>query len=423
MGMQDEDGMGTGSRADGCDAGTHGRRNRLTRSIIDRFYDVGEAIHCMSPMEIATAQLALKRVRSVSSLSMLAASVPEVGMLMDVPSARWMMEDTVQSTRDGTRQAFQCGALTECVLTDFLSKVLCTNWDVGVAWADSADATQAMWQAVEAVHDRMPKARPRYFAQVGNGTTVVQLGGPKAADCAIVRDGTIVTVEIKDKWAKAGEFDLLETEDGKLLADAKARRLIEEQMPSIMQVVADFNAHDTTLAHVGHNVKLSEATQRHIFHDYLRRGDIDLVLTFSDDNVPVIMDAHASSIDECFRMDNGEIRTAGRNSKHVYTPERLASVLRSSASFVDAGNGMFSIRYDDAEHEGRLIRKRGGMEVTRIRISNVFFVRLRDVTVSDGIMSFCTSDVRQLKPTVSAHISCPLPYEDVRAIETGRVPS
>lgn len=390
----------------------------VRKSVAHDFYSA--SLPCISSKRIFNAQNKMKGITSTDGLNTLLDTNEDVRALYEIPSARDMIDKVISSDDDGTRASFQGGVLTECVFADYLARTLKAN-DKYVNC--EKDPTEQYEDVIKTVTDRMPQALPRFIMQSEDGdTSVIQLGGPNATDCAIVRDGQIVACcEFKDKAAKAGEFDLMEDEDGKLVIDSKTKATIEEQMPSIIPVIEDFNDNDSTLNHIGYNVRLGEDVQREMFHDYIKRGGIDAIMTFGVDDKPVLIDTHSDILDECIPTKGGEIRTAGRNHKAVFTPKRLEKTLRQSDVFKENGCDTFTILADDAEQNNLFVKKRGGTEISRLKISNVFYVPIKKVTQdSDGTLSFKVSDVQQLKPTISAHLSCVKSQDEIREMTIGK---
>ena len=385
-------------------------------SIMSDFY--ATSLPCISSKSILDAQNAMKSIANQDGLDRLLASNADVKALYEIPSAHDTIDAVISSgAGDGKKRAsFQGGMLTECVFADYLARVLGAN--ATYVNCDQEDISRYA-NVVNAVTERVPRALPRFMMQSADGrTTIVQLGGPNATDCAIVGDGRLLACcEFKDKTAKAGEFDLMEDEDGKLVADEKTLDEMMEQMPSIIPIIDDFNANDSLHNHIGHNIKLSEAEQRKIFHDYIHRGQIDAIMTFGKDDRPVLIDTHNDALDQCIQTRGGEIRTAGRNHKSVFTPKYLEQTIANSEAFHDNGNGSYSIAETVAERASLFVKKRGGTDVSRLRISNVFFVPIKDVRHDgNGLLTFRIKDVRQLKPTISAHLSCQKTQDEVRIL-------
>jgi hypothetical protein len=95
----------------------------------------------------------------------------------------------------------------------------------------------------------------------------------------------------------------------------------------------------------------------------------------------------------------GEIRPAGRNHYKVFTPEFLKK------SIIDLGgrvqDDLLQVPYSSLVGA----KKRGGTsEVNRLKLNPLLFVYAKDVTKSEDVATFALSKVRQLKPTISAHM-------------------
>lgn len=385
---------------------------KVRKSISHDFYTT--SLPCISSKSIFNAQNKMKGITTTDELNKLIDTDEDVRALYAIPSAKDTIDKVINSNDNHTRASFQGGMLTECVFADYLARTLNANSKYINCETTS---TNQYDDIIKTITNRMPQALPRFIMQSEDGnTSVVQLGGPNATDCAIVRDGQIIACcEFKDKAAKAGEFDLMEDEEGKLVIDNKTRKTIEEQMPSILPVIEDFNKNNTTLNYIGKNVRLSEDVQREMFHDYIKRGGIDAIMTFGEDDKPVLIDTHSNVLDKCISTKGGEIRTAGRNHKAVFTPKRLDKELQQNNIFHDNGNGIFKISKQDAETNKLFVKKRGGTEITRLKINNIFYVPIKSVEYdSNGLMTFKKADIQQLKPTISAHLTCIKTQQEIK---------
>ena len=94
----------------------------------------------------------------------------------------------------------------------------------------------------------------------------------------------------------------------------------------------------------------------------------------------------------------GEIRTAGRNYRKVWTPDALKKVLFQKGATVYAN----TVKIDKRNLRG--LRARGGNRISGYKINPLFFVHTGDCADNNGILTFDINNVRQLIPTVSVHV-------------------
>ena len=95
----------------------------------------------------------------------------------------------------------------------------------------------------------------------------------------------------------------------------------------------------------------------------------------------------------------GELRPTGRNSYPVWTPNKLLSVLKEKGGSVQADTVSMPLS------SFKQSKARGGENISRFKISPLFFVRSEDVENTKGTVTFNLDSVKQNIPDITAKIN------------------
>lgn len=241
--------------------------------------------------------------------------------------------------------------------------------------------------------------KPRYVYTSEDGRkALVQAGGPDGVDSALIQieDNNVFTIEFKEPAAKTSEVDLpFYAEDGFLRSSpefesayAHFTKMVREQVDKRLNFwdVAGTNVNEFSPAHV----------QEAVTNNYTAKKYADVVCVEDTDNYLAMLPAN--QMDRWAEI-RGEIRPAGRNPYKVWTPQKLAEAIAAIGGVVT--NCSVVVQVDKLE----TAKRRGGdASVSRYKLKSVFFVRAENLRVVGDSAYFQLADVRQLKPTVSAHI-------------------
>lgn len=286
----------------------------------------------------------------------------------------------------------QSAVFSECVyaqgLADHLGLVEFADCASNFTWLDSS--IRALLSSYSMVARYM-------YRSVDGSRMLIQAGGHGGVDGALisVQDKNVFTIEFKEPGAKTSEPDLPKySEDGEiLLTDEWAGRypqfvpMMKEQVEKGLNFwsLAGTNIHSFTPASVQQAVSENYSGKK--FADVICTEDVTGVLTMIPSN-----QAHI------WADVRGEIRPAGRNHYTVWTPLRLEQEIIRLGGSVTSG----VVRIDLSKLVSA--KPRGGMGISRYKITPLFFVRSADVAQVQGSAMFKLSDVRQLNPTISAHM-------------------
>jgi hypothetical protein len=152
----------------------------------------------------------------------------------------------------------------------------------------------------------------------------------------------------------------------------------------------DLNFFDT----MGHNTCTfsPEAIRKAIISNYTTKKYADVIVTADKNSHLVMLPANQVHL---FARLEGEIR-GGRNCYKVWTPKKLAYFIEYlGGNIID---NCVSINADKIKSG----KQRGGADVSRYKINPLFFVRVSDATIANGIVSFGLDKVQQLNPCITA---------------------
>src|SRR5690606_33529078 len=97
-------------------------------------------------------------------------------------------------------------------------------------------------------------------------------------------------------------------------------------------------------------------------------------------------------------IKGSEIRTAGRNSYRVFTPNKLNELIDSIGGQII--NNIVTLPLN----EENFTIGRGMQTITRYKLNNLFYVKYYDIIINDKQVSFNINNVRQIKSSISLHL-------------------
>jgi hypothetical protein len=234
-------------------------------------------------------------------------------------------------------------------------------------------------------------------------TTLLQAGGGKGVDCALVStEHEVATmIEFKEPYARTSTPNLPKyAEDGYLVSSDK----FQEKHPQFKSMVEEQIRNRLNLfEHLGNNVfdfsassiatAVSESYRNEKFAEFICTEDASGFLV-----ILPLADAHKWATFE------GELRPSGRNSVKVWTPRKLMNTLKSLGGEV---NGEI-VKIPTRNLERRTAR--GGENTSGLKITPLFWVRIEDVTFEGEISSFNINRIKQHVPDITAKMD----FSDVR---------
>jgi hypothetical protein len=217
------------------------------------------------------------------------------------------------------------------------------------------------------------------------------------SDIQLISNGKITTIEVKEPNSLGGDYDLKMTEEGKLLPAIAKNRIFPTEA---QQILDNFNSTDSVFNHLGHNVNLEETEFNllmGIMHSYLKEKNIDFIASYTSETNNLIF-FPVSEVDKHVNFKNSEIRISGKNDLKVYTAAAFKRALKESGCTV---NGKTVIIPKTAI----LSKARGSEEISRIKISPLFFFRVEDVSEDEKFYYANLNKARQNKQGLGIHLN------------------
>lgn len=302
--------------------------------------------------------------------------------------------------------ALQPGVLSECNYVETLARLFKLN--------KCLDLNNVTFNQVpiEAAKYLIPSAETisggRYlYYNTKKDIFLFQYGNPETGDAVMVIDGDPIKLEFKERTAKTGEYDItgLYGEDGKLIISNDFAIKNPEYVPFIEQ----FNEETNVIEQIGHNFNtFDEETKITSIQEYFIKNNIDILISSTKENELIALTPDSITLEledgtSIISTQNSEIRTSGRNYTKIFTPELFHQTLHQiGATEIDNETVLVNINTPCVEK----VTGRGMNQITRIKFNKIFFVKIENVTWQDeNNIIFKISDVYQLKPTVSMHLT------------------
>jgi len=228
--------------------------------------------------------------------------------------------------------------------------------------------------------------------------TLVQAGGAGGVDCALISfEKKIATmIELKEPYARTSAPDLPKYgEDGYLVSSEKFigenpqfKSMLEEQIKK------KFNIFD----HLGSNLSdfSAESIESAVTENYSGGKYADFICTEDSSGNLVLIPSRDVAI---WAELEGELRPTGRNSYPVWTPNKLLSVLKEKGGSIQMDTVTMPLS------SFKQSKARGGEQISRFKISPLFFVRSEDVKDTKGQVTFKLDAVKQNIPDITAKIN------------------
>jgi len=252
---------------------------------------------------------------------------------------------------------------------------------------------------------------PRYsYSSKDYRRMLIQAGGHNGVDSALITvvDLNIYTIEFKESAAKTSEVDLPKYgEDGKLIINNK----FKQKYPQFVKMLEEaLDKNKNIFNEMGHNINdfTYESIYQAISNNYSLPNKYAHVCCTEDKKGYLTM--MPTNQIQLWGDIEGEIRPAGRNSYSVWTPNRLKKIIQSLDGKIN--NNVVTIPIKNLKTS----KARGGNNnISRYKISPIFFVRKKNVKISGNVLECQFNDIKQLNPTITAKVFFKnLDYFDVK---------
>ncbi|MDR1033577.1 MAG: hypothetical protein LBL41_02255 [Bifidobacteriaceae bacterium] len=286
-----------------------------------------------------------------------------------------------------TKKGLQSGILSECFYSQTIANTLNLNNFVDC----DADSTNSV---LLKVFRDFGITNSRYIYHNTDKTVILcQSGAPQGFDAVFIECDCVIHIEFKESFAKLGEYDIAYDNFGSLVADEK----FTLEHPDSVPMVNYFNeAQKSILPIIGQNYRsFSAESLQSAAKAYFAK--LDMLFTVDENNV--MMPIPQRHLFDFFDLSESELRSAGRNHYSIWTPKLFESVILESGGEIEGSVVSFPKNKILPTHGAR-----GTAKSTRIKLHQLFFVRISDAIDEGHYIMFNLSVVRQLKSTVAVKI-------------------
>lgn len=319
------------------------------------------------------------------------------------------------------KKALQPGVISECNFSSTLAGILgLTKRTILRGVSDIPDDIRTI------ANDKsinIEKCRYIYYGD-NMDSILFQFGDPLSCDAMLLYEGETINIEYKERMAKAGEYDLIHDENGKLYIPKNLTINRPELIPSIQPMVDEFNRKTSLWDCLGSNFKsFSNTTRIMAICGYFNSKRIDVLIS-TDINGEIVaiiskwIDLNYSEEEgggfSVISADGSEIRTTGRNPHDILCLDHFKKVFKNNGGHID--NDKCEIK----ETGGilKIAKSRGIGRASKLKINNIYEVPFRDKgygcahKVGDKWV-FDIKSVKQKLPTVSPHITIIASREEI----------
>lgn len=295
------------------------------------------------------------------------------------------------------RMALQPAILSECFVAQTIANIFELDQFIDADEKKENIPSHLFTSLIRAKGGELESTIPRYiYFSDKNNMVLLQYGDSSSIDAIFVKDGYRVRLEIKEEKAKLGEYDLNYDEGGELIPTNN----IIENHSDYLSIIKEFNNETSVFESIGSNFKIGRFLNYEIIERIVSRVfNLSLIDLYILQNGDKIFAVPSNQLLGCVDIIKGsEIRTAGRNSYKVFTPNKLNELIDSMGGQII--NNIVTLPLN----EENFTIGRGMQTITRYKLNNLFYVKYSDIIINDKEVSFNINNVRQIKSSISLHL-------------------
>lgn len=293
-----------------------------------------------------------------------------------------------------SKKLLQSGTLCECVLAQTIADMYGLDCFADIFHSYIRDLPANIIYKLRDDNNKI-LCRYIYYSKENRNTFLIQYGNPTRYDADLYIDNQKIKLEFKDKIARAGEKETEYDEQGKLIYTEK----FAAENPDYIPLIEKFNQ-ETSMIHLNGNYKnLTEKSKRDMLKSYFENLGFEVLISIDHNDCLLAVTKDCIDGDEeteIISLEGSEIRHSGKNPYTVFTPHLLEQSIEKIG-----GTIMGEFVSIPANNMGKRIRNG---KITGRKISKLFFVFERDVEPVQENYVFSLNNVKQLKPTICAHM-------------------
>lgn len=306
------------------------------------------------------------------------------------------------------QKALQSGIISECFYASTIAKIFNLNKFVDLESCLFNEVPPECIDYITSTTIKFNCARYLYYNKSNLDVFIIQYGNPAHGDAEIIINGQKIRLEFKEQKAKAGEYDIHYNENGNLILAED----FGEKFPELSKLIHEFNNNTNLMENVGHNYKEldKELGLRHVKR-YFENNAIDVLISTNVDNDLLTVTSSCLDDEKIISTRGSEIRTAGRNSKSIFTPNYFEEVMNEIGADKINEN-----MYKVLKEKITITSGRGQSEPSRLKLNPLFFVKVSDL-IEEGEHYIINKDnIKQILPTISIHIEIIAKPEEIKTI-------
>jgi len=228
---------------------------------------------------------------------------------------------------------------------------------------------------------------------------LIQAGGPNSVDACYVSSSEeqLLWIEFKEAAAKYGEADILYDDDGFVVQPPK----FASKHPNFIKMLDSardkkLNIFEYSKLQKNYNQFEGELVSAAIVEYFT---DPKNTVVFTEDEESNLMGMLSVDVPRLATRIEGEIRSAGRNPKKLFTKSHFYEVFEEMGGIRDGSN---KCRIEISKVKEFRKAKGDAGKITGIKISSLYFVRLTDILEQNGEYLFDLRHVFQLKSSIAS---------------------
>lgn len=370
----------------------------LTKFIQDVYAKPNKTI--LSSKEIKQIEKLYKEnYKTVNTFSEFLSLNPEIGK--KIKRVNGVREEIKRQLKD--KKQLQTGTICECVLAQTIANMYNLNCFADIFHTYVRDLPANILNRLRGDNNKI-LCRYIYYNKNDLTTFLIQYGNPTRYDADLYLDNKIVKLEFKDRVARAGERETAYDENGKLIYDEKFATQNSEYIP----LIEKFNSETNMIDLDGNYKNFDEKSKRGILKSYFDNLGFEAFVSIDNKNQLIAITKDCVETQdglEILSLKGSEIRNSGKNPYAVFTPILLETSINKINGIMDGEDVIIPV-------ENMLDRKNNG-KITGKKINRLFFAFLKDIKKEGENYVFKLNKVRQLKPTLSAHVRVIITKEEL----------
>ena len=296
------------------------------------------------------------------------------------------------------QKALQPAILTECIVAKTLSEYFAL--DKFYDWDGGNDVPGKLFNATQQFigSDRSRRFRYCYYNDKFK-VFILQCGDSKTIDIIFVKYNYTIRIEIKEAISKLEECDItgLYNEEGILIIDDS----FANKRSYYKDLIELFNKSTNVFDLEGHNFNLARLLDKekikNILEYVFNSKDLQMyIFVLKNELLPVFPE----NLRDFVSFKGSEIRTAGRNSRKLFTPNFARNKIKELNGSIDDDLIVKIPNKKEYFSNGR-----GQNKITRFNLGSLLYVDSKVIKKDDDFVYFHFNEIKQKVPSIALHLN------------------